>query len=64
MRVREAAAIARALANGDEFHRLVILLQILEADLEGCRGAVSAHRKAPGGSVHIGNVGEMIAHEE
>jgi hypothetical protein len=47
MRIRQAPAIAGTLADGHEFHRLEVALQLLQGQLDCALGTVPAHREPP-----------------
>ena len=63
VRLKQAAAIARALIDGNHLgggHRL----EIVERDLRCAIGAIAADGKLPGLGVDLGNDRQVIAHEE
>ena len=63
VRLEQAAAVARALADRDHLgrrHRL----EVVEGELDPAIGAVAADREPPGLGVDVRNVGQVIAHEE
>ncbi len=63
MRLEQPAPVARALIDGDELvgrH----LLEIVERDCGLAVGALAADVDLPGLRIDLGNIGEMIAHEE
>src|SRR4029079_9808749 len=64
VRREHAAAVARALAHGDDLGRLELPAQLLEVELERLLRRVAADLQPPRLRTDAANSREVIAHEE